>query len=101
MSEDEEVLTGSFQRYERLDLCILNCLKREPASFHAREDRRRLNKLSRLDPPLVSRERWRAWRALYTTTENGRRLLSDFGRNPHFEWADVPGVSGVVRTPCG
>lgn len=93
MSDSEEVLTGSFQGYGRLDLCVLNLLKRESAVVGDHDDRRRLEKLRRFDPPLVSRRGWLPWRSLYAITHEGRQLLSAFGRNPHFEWEDVPGVS--------
>lgn len=95
-----EVLSGTFDGLERLDLCVLNFLSRSPeGAIFSRTDesRPRLRKLCRLNPPLVASARsllpW--WEVVWTFTPEGRRRFEAFGHNPHFDWEDVPGVVGI------
>jgi hypothetical protein len=94
-----EVLSGTFNGLERLDLCVLNVLSQSPegALFSLSDEYRpRLRKFLRMKPPLAARSRaLLPWNALWTITAEGRRRFAEFVHNPHFEWETVPGVVGI------
>lgn len=94
-----EILTGTFKGFDRLDLCLLNFIARaERGALFGwwSEERDRLRKLRTLTPPLVERRFGLAEMDFtYMATDAGRKVMSEFGHNPHFEWVEVPGVVGV------
>lgn len=96
-----QILSGSYRGLNRIELVNLHFLSRGDGSaiFGAgRHDGvwNRLDRLARLDPPLVKRGRhfWPGQR-LYAITEAGRAVVKAFGEHPSFAWVNVPGVTGV------